>query len=94
MSRADDAKALAPIAPPCFETRMQWQEYVAAAAEHQRPGHAPGPLLFEAGKPVRFNAAFSFCTDCTEPHEAQMKRAGRCSPRHLYELPSPSKEPA
>lgn len=94
MSRAAYINALAPIAPPCFSARSQWLVYLEDAAAEQRPGHAPGPLLFEAGRPVRFNPAFSFCTDCTDRHEGAMRAAGRCQPRFLLTLPVLTKEPA
>lgn len=94
MSRASEVQALAPAAPPCFQTRTQWVEYAASAAEHQRPGHAPGPLLFEPGKPVRFNPRFDFCRDCTERHEGAMKAQGRCRPTYLLNLFESAKEPA
>lgn len=92
MSRAAHIKALAPIAPPCFSTRSQWVVYLEDAAAEQRPGHAPGPLIFEAGQPVRFNSAFSFCRECTDRHEGAMRAAGKCQPRFLLTLPVPSKE--
>ena len=84
--RADTAVALAPLAPPCFSSRGQWTEYVAAAATAGRDGHLPGPLLIETGKPVRFNPEFSFCSDCDDRHAAQMQRQGNCRPRYLIEL--------
>jgi len=37
---------LAPTAPPCFFSRLQWLSYLAAHAAEQRDGHEPGPLVF------------------------------------------------
>jgi hypothetical protein len=81
--RADLAAALAPPAPPCFGSRDSWTEYVASAAEAQKEQHAPGPLLIQAGQPVRFNPAFDFCADCMAKHRALMSAAGRCEPQWL-----------
>lgn len=88
MNRADVIEELAPAAPPCFDSRMQWVEYLksAAAAQKQDRGE-PGPLVFEAGQPVRFNHEFAFCVDCNAPHSLQMSRAGRCHPDFLRLLP-------
>lgn len=86
MNRAEQARALAPTAPPCFSSRGQWLEYVASCAVDQRDGHAPGPLLLTPGQPVRFNPKFSLCTDCDDRHVAHMGRQGKCQPRYLIEL--------
>ena len=85
-SRAAMAEALAPIAPPCFSSRNQWLEYVAACAVDWREGHLPGPLVLKAGEPARFNPAFSICEDCDDRHAAQMQRQGNCRPRYLIDL--------
>ena len=87
--RAVLAVALAPVAPPCFSSRSQWAEYVAAAAIDQRDGHLPGPLLLVAGKPARFNPHFSFCAECDDSHAQRMAHVGKCKPRHLIELAQP-----
>ena len=94
--RADTAVALAPLAPPCFSSRDQWTEYVAACAVDWRDGHLPGPLLLQAGQPARFNPAFSICEDCDDRHAAQMQRQGNCRPRYLLDLfaAQATKEPA
>lgn len=88
MNRSDWIADNAPPAPPCFSTRMQWVEYLrsAAAAQKQDRGE-PGPLVFEAGEPVRFNYAFSFCVDCSAQHSLAMSRVGKCRPDHLTTLP-------
>ncbi|HEY0955794.1 MAG TPA: hypothetical protein VGE36_13600 [Roseateles sp.] len=84
--RAAQAEAVAPVAPPCFSSRDQWVEYVVACAVDQRDGHLPGPLLIEAGEPVRFNPRFDICGDCDDRHAAQMKRKGNCQPKYLINL--------
>jgi len=97
MSRADQARALAPASPPCFASRDQWVEYVVSCAVDQRIGHAPGPLLFVPGEPVRFNPKFSLCTDCDDRHAGAMGRTGKCKPRFLVDLfaaQTATKEPA
>lgn len=94
MNKAAKAIELAPVAPPCFSARDQWLEYVGAAATAGRDGHLPGPLLIEAGQPVRFNPKFDVCSDCDDRHAAQMGRQGKCKPRYLIELfaAQPAKE--
>lgn len=84
--RAGTVVDLAPVAPPCFSSRDQWTEYVAAAAVDQRLGHTPGPLVLAKGEPVRFNPNFDLCADCTDRHEGAMRAQGRCQPRYLIEL--------
>lgn len=84
--RAATAASLAPTAPPCFSSRGQWTEYVAAAAVDQRSGHLPGPLLLVAGEPARFNPAFGICTECDDRYAAHMSRQRKCKPRYLIEL--------
>lgn len=93
MNKAAKAIELAPVAPPCFSARDQWLEYVAACATDYRDGHRPGPLLIEAGQPVRFNPNFDLCADCDDRHAAQMARWGRCKPRYLIELFAPQPAP-
>jgi hypothetical protein len=86
MNKGNKAIELAPVAPPCFSSRDQWLEYVSSAATAGRDGHLPGPLLIEAGQPVRFNPNFSFCADCDDRHAAQMGRKGQCQPKYLIQL--------
>lgn len=78
---------IAPPSPPCFTDRLNWLEFVASAAEAQAPGQ-PQVLLFEAGKPVRFNLRFNFCADCTAEHRTAMAAATptRCRPGWLADL--------
>lgn len=86
---------LAPVAPPCFPTRLGWLEYLVAAAQAQKPGMREcmrggpgedGPLVFEAGKPVRLNYELNFCADCLEPYRAEQRKRGKCNPDHLRRL--------
>lgn len=39
-------RAVAPVAPPCFDDRSTWISYCESAAAEQREEHQPGPLLF------------------------------------------------
>lgn len=86
MARGDTAVQLAPPAPPCFGTRLQWTEYVRSCAIAHRGDHLPGPLVLEAGAPARFNPQMAFCADCSDSHAYVMRSEGRCKPRHLIEL--------
>jgi hypothetical protein len=64
--KADDiAEALAPIAPPCFETRSSWVSYVRAAAYAHHKGDAAGPLVFTRGV-IAINAEVDLAT--ASPH--------------------------
>ena len=75
---------LAPAAPPCFESRGHWIEWVQSAEDaHRGPPSNAKPLLFSAGEPVRFNTALCFCDDCDANHRAKMAGAGRCVPQWL-----------
>jgi hypothetical protein len=46
MKREAMVRQLAPVAPACFSSRDQWQEYLSAAVAEQRLEHEPGPLVF------------------------------------------------
>lgn len=75
---------LAPAAPPCFDYRLQWIEWVQSAEKaHRGPPSNAKPLIFSAGEPVRFNTALSFCDDCDQRHRRSMRFAGRCVPNWL-----------
>ena len=78
---------LAPPSPPCFADRLSWLEFLASAAEGQGTGEQP-VLLFEVGKPVRFNLRFNHCCDCTPEYKAAMTAAKpmRCRPEWLTAL--------
>lgn len=84
--RADWIDALAPPAPPCFETRLQWLEYLRACCEAQALGclgAGLAPLLFQPGAAPTFNRHMSFCDDCGQPFAGSMKAQGRCHPDWL-----------
>lgn len=91
-SRGDLIKALAPVAPPCFSTRLQWVAYLTSAAEAQketRPSASKDPravvLVIENGS-ARINPDFAFCRDCSAKHSFDMHRAGKCKPKHLMDV--------
>lgn len=86
MSRASQVTQVAPVAPPCFSARDQWLTYLESAAAEQRDLHAPGPLLFTRGEPVRFNPAYRYCKDCPAQHSLAMTKEGRCKPDYLIDL--------
>lgn len=86
MSRRDDVRWLAPVAPPCFGARLLWVEFLTAAAEAQTSAGQPQVLILKAGQPVRFNFAFDWCVDCTAEYRAEMLRQKRCNPNHLREM--------
>jgi hypothetical protein len=91
MNRRKLVEQLAPSAPACFPTRLGWIEYLGAAAEAQRGKGGqggdgePGPLILEAGKPVRFNWRFDYCADCafTQLERMDLAQIGVCQPDHL-----------
>lgn len=78
---------LAPVAPPCFESRDSWVTYLQSAAAEQREKHVAGPLLIRKGEPVVFNRRFFMCVDCDAQHAHTMWMAGRCRPNYLMTLP-------
>lgn len=95
MNRAARVIALAPVAPPCFESRSQWLAYLDAAATHQRLDHAPGPLLIEPGRPARFNPRFSYCEDCDMAYRSRMLKQDRCDREFvLRQLEQPEQQEA
>jgi hypothetical protein len=47
VKREDMVRLIAPISPPCFETRDVWVSYCESAAAEQRLEHMPGPLVFD-----------------------------------------------
>jgi hypothetical protein len=70
-------RGIAPPAPPCFETRLQWLEYLAAACNAKTVCREsqPGPL-----KGAALDPAYNFCADCTQGHQVAMMIAGKCRP--------------
>jgi len=81
MSRRDLIQQLAPPAPPCFETRLVWVEFLCSAAEETKGGRL-GPIDARV-QPVKFNAQFDFCRGCLAKHALAMLAAGRCQPHYL-----------
>jgi hypothetical protein len=86
-------ESLAPPAPDCFDSRLQWLEWLSSAAEAQKKAGIAeadqpeaGPLIFEAGRPVRFNFGLSYCMDCSTPYARAMQSRGRCNPSHLKQF--------
>ena len=80
---------IAPKAPPCFETRLLWLEYLNSAAESQKQtrlfkDNTSVVILIENGH-ARINPQFKFCRDCSAQHSFAMHNAGRCNPRHLID---------
>ena len=80
-SRRELVIRLAPVAPPCFTSRDQWTEYLAAAVVEQRHGKR-GPLDLRQAEPA-FNFNFQFCAECAAPHALSMQKQGRCQPTWL-----------
>ncbi len=78
---------LAPAAPPCFADRLTWLEFLASAAEEQRPGR-PLVLLMPAdeSRPPAFNHDYPFCAACTAPYQQSMQQQGRCRPTWLTDM--------
>lgn len=83
MSRRELIEMLAPLSPPCFADRLSWVEYLVAMAEAQSEKGQPAALIFEPGKPVRFNARLDFCGDCDPLYARVMNTQGRCCPNWL-----------
>ena len=83
--RTNLVAGLAPVAPPCFEARDIWVEYLKSAAEYGGSDkvHHSTPLLGKRGEVPRFNYDFNFCGDCSSKHAASMVLQGRCKPLHL-----------
>jgi hypothetical protein len=86
LSRRQDAYNLAPPAPPCFQARLDWQEYAASAAESEHARGQFGPLVMIAGKAVSFNPQFKFCAECPANRQAAMLVADRCRPDWLLQM--------
>lgn len=88
MNRTETNEAieqLAPPAPPCFDSRLQWLQWLYAAADAHRTQESTGrsPLVFKEGQPVRFNFDISYCEDCDVRFRSAMLKEGRCNPTHL-----------
>ncbi|HET6789009.1 MAG TPA: hypothetical protein VFH49_13675 [Aquabacterium sp.] len=72
--------AAAPPAPPCFESRDSWLEYLRAAeaAHKERERPLQGPFIQD-----QFNLAFNFCEDCNSGYAATKGRLNLCHPDWL-----------
>lgn len=95
--RADIAAALAPVSPPCFESRVSWLEYVRAAADDVPKAHRPRayPLVFlKPPVAVQFNTNFNFCSGCLDEHKAAMRAQDRCQPSALIRRAEAAKDAA
>jgi hypothetical protein len=80
--------SLAPPAPPCFDERGIWIEYLISAIDVQaaRSGAARGPLLISPGGQIRYDRLdpdWSFCGDCefSSAQRAHMRAIGTCRPK-------------
>lgn len=87
MGRAQFVIEHAPPAPPCFESVLDWVEYLKAAAEAQKG--ADGPLVLKKGEAVGINRAFNFCEDCTKPFMNLNKKRGTCKQGWLLDHQPP-----
>lgn len=81
---------LAPAAPPCFQDRLSWLEFLQGALEASRGTVTVGPLDLRKSEP-RFNYALDFCQDCTAKHAHAMQEQSRCKPLYLREMAAPEK---
>ena len=93
MRRAELIAQIAPVAPPCFETRAQWVAYLSSAAEAQKPEkRVNGPdsravlIRQHEGAPLELNYQFAYCADCSAQHSHAMLTKGKCKPRHLIDM--------
>lgn len=73
-------RQISPPAPPCFESRGAWLEYVTAADQAHKESEMPGRGPTLPGRGAEFNPAFSFCGDCTADYRAEMRGQRRCRP--------------
>lgn len=86
-ARRDSVMLLAPSAPPCFESRMQWLEYLTSAAESQKNGEAnSAQVLVMVNGVERFNHGYAYCRDCSARHHLAMAKVGKCKPDHLIRM--------
>ncbi|MCU7372828.1 hypothetical protein PEC18_18680 [Paucibacter sp. O1-1] len=90
-SRERLVEQLAPVAPPCFESRSIWISYLKSAAEAQKTDGVENSttvvLIFRQGERPQFNHRFAYCRDCAAKHAHAMHIAGLCKPKYLLEMP-------
>lgn len=82
LNLSDAIDDLAPPPPPCYLNRMEWVQYLKAAAASQNDGESPKIILSAHGTP-RINYDYPYCADCTQVHSLVMSRTGRCNPDFL-----------
>lgn len=73
---------IAPQAPPCFDSRLQWVEYLRVADVDMRDTKI-GPMRCGRDGAYTFNRSFDFCEDCEPEYRAAMQKADRCRPDWL-----------
>jgi hypothetical protein len=74
-------KPLIPSKPPCFETALDWSEYLRAAAFDG----APVLIRRKGEETIQFNRCFNYCEDCTKSFKQAMREELRCRPNHLLQ---------
>ena len=90
-AKAQLVAKLAPPAPPCFSSRMQWVTYLQSAAESQKAtklfdDQASQVIVYDERGEPKFNTHFSMCRDCSAQHSHAMLTKGKCKPRHLIDM--------
>ena len=73
---------LAPPEPPCFNSRLEWLEWLDAASSPHASTRETMPLVSRMGK-LQFNAKVDFCCDCLPSYKREMEAARRCRPSML-----------
>lgn len=82
LNLSDAIDDLAPPPPPCYQNRMEWVQYLKAAAASQNDGESPKIILIAQGEPA-INFDYPICADCTQVHSLAMTKANRCNPNFL-----------
>ena len=80
----DRLARLAPPAPPCFESRLNWLEWLGEAWKPNGSTPETKPLIRRLGK-FEFNHRIDFCSDCLPAYRAAMAAARRCRPTALID---------
>lgn len=88
MNREDSRDLLARLAPPeppCFNSRLEWLEWLDAASLFPDASTRKSmPLVSRLGK-QQFNAQVDFCCDCLPAYKRDMEAARRCRPSALVD---------